>query len=188
MTLKSSLFCFICRWALNFAPGILGGLSAATGVFINHYYRKKLKLGRYGHFSTYLPIVVLPALSTVIFHRSFVQHAIILNPNICPVCIETRSCAIQGVLGIGYPTVIAPLAAFMFATRHYTYRLPSITEEPIAVLKLWKKLTMPISGRLALAFGVHMIAAIILTYKEMENLYTVQNKLIELEERLENAA
>lgn len=57
------------RWSLKYGAGILGSLSAVTGMFINHHYRGKLRLGTFGTFSTYLPIVVLPAMVSTLYHK-----------------------------------------------------------------------------------------------------------------------
>lgn len=57
------------RWSLKYGAGALGSLSAVTGVLINHHYRVKLRLGAFGAFSSYLPIVVLPALASTLYHR-----------------------------------------------------------------------------------------------------------------------
>lgn len=57
------------RWSLKYGAGFLGALSGITGVFINHHYRGRLRLGSFGQFSTYLPIVALPAIVTTLYHK-----------------------------------------------------------------------------------------------------------------------
>lgn len=52
-------------WALRFGPGIIGAASAATGIWLNYTFRRKLRLGIYGQFTTYFPIAVLPTAMTI---------------------------------------------------------------------------------------------------------------------------
>lgn len=56
-------------WALSKGPAVLGVVSAISGIYINSIFRRKLRLGVYGQFATYLPIAVLPTLMTVGLHK-----------------------------------------------------------------------------------------------------------------------
>lgn len=57
-------------WALTRGPVILGVGSALSGIFINSTFRRRLRLGYYGQFATYMPIAVLPTMMTVGFHKN----------------------------------------------------------------------------------------------------------------------
>lgn len=155
---------------------MLGAVTAATGAYINNYYRNKLKLGNWGKLSTYLPIVVIPTIVSMIAHKGAVTRDVILKPNICSTCLEIRSLFIQSGFGVVYPTIMAPLAAFMFATRYFTYRLPEITENPVEVLKLWKKLTKPLVPTITALICFHGICAILITHKELQQFHKMQSK------------
>lgn len=52
-------------WALRFGPGIIGAASAASGIWLNYMFRRKLRLGTIGNFATYFPIAVLPTAMTI---------------------------------------------------------------------------------------------------------------------------
>ncbi|XP_055382565.1 uncharacterized protein LOC129612812 [Condylostylus longicornis] len=170
-------------WALRFGPGVLGAIGGLSGIYINKHFRTKLKLGNYGKFSTYLPIVILPALFSTINHKVSIQKSIILQSEMCPVCIQMRAAGFQVGLGTIYPAVIAPFATLMFATRHYTYRLPSITEQPKEVFKLIAKFSKPLSGFIAGSAIVSMLVAMYITYLEMKQYYSLQEKLEKLSEK-----
>ncbi|XP_037949994.1 uncharacterized protein LOC119681010 [Teleopsis dalmanni] len=170
--------------ALRNGPAVLSVLSGVTGFFVNNHYRKYLRLGVYGRSSTYLPIVVIPALFTYMTHKYFVQRDLILTPIACPLCLQTRASAFQSGIGCVYPTVLAPFAAFMFATRHYTYRLPSITKNPKDVFKLWRKMTRPITPVLATIFVGQAIAAAYITYREQLEYLRLQIKMQEIENKI----
>lgn len=56
-------------WAINNGPVILGVSSALTGIYVSNYFRRKLRLGRYGQFASYFPIIILPTILTAAFHQ-----------------------------------------------------------------------------------------------------------------------
>lgn len=150
------------------------------------HYRKKLKLGNYGRYSSYLPIVALPAIMSTLFHNDLVLPAIILEQEKCSLCVQTRSAVIHTGFSIILPSLLAPLSGFMFATRHFTYRLPSITEKPMEVLKLYIKLTKPITNSLLIIAGANALFAMYLAYKQMETVCFVKSKLLEFDSKYEN--
>ncbi|XP_055909169.1 uncharacterized protein LOC129944034 [Eupeodes corollae] len=168
-------------WALNYAPEILGVCGTFTGIYMNNYFRGKLKLGQYGKLSTYLPIVVLPAITTLIYHKFFIQKELLLEPFQCPTCLQLRAAAFQTCLGVIYPSLLAPIASFMFATRHYTFRLPSVTEKPMEVVALLRKMTKPIVPTIGAVISFHALLAMYITFKETQQYINVQKKMVQLE-------
>nr|XP_016923753.1 uncharacterized protein LOC108005089 [Drosophila suzukii] len=173
-------------WSLRYTPGILSALAAGTGAYINNHYRTKLRLGGHGRLSSYLPIVAVPAIFTMLTHKFFIQRPILLNPlGECPVCIQVRSAAFQTGLGIVYPTILAPFAAFMFATRCYTYRMPSITESPREVFQLWRKITRPIVPALGTIICLQALLTMFLTGQEDKQNFLLMLRMREIEHQLE---
>ncbi|EDW57636.1 uncharacterized protein [Drosophila virilis] len=173
-------------WSLRYTPGILSALAAATGAYVNNHYRTRLRLGAHGRLSSYLPIVAVPAIFTMLSHKFFIQRPLLLNPLAeCPVCTQVRSAAFQTALGVVYPTILAPFAAFMFATRCYTYRLPSITESPREVLMLYHKFTRPIIPALSTIIVVQAFLTMYLTGKEEKQNFNLLLRMKEIEHELE---
>ncbi|XP_036333585.1 uncharacterized protein LOC118744569 [Rhagoletis pomonella] len=173
-------------WSLRYGPGFLGAMAAATGIYVNSHYRHKLKLGNYGKASTYLPIVVIPAMFSVLSHKFLIQRNVLLDQGTqCPLCLQIRAGAFQAGVGVCYPTVLAPFAAFMFATRHFTYRLPSITKEPIAVFRSWRNMTRPIFPVLGAAIAGQAVIAMYITYKEQMQNWRLEMKMRRLEQLAE---
>lgn len=146
-----------------------------------------MKLGNYGRLSSYLPIVVLPAMMSAICHRFLVQKDIILKFKVCPICYETRAAVIQTGLGVLYPTLLSPFASLMFATRHYTYNVPSITNNPKEVFLLLSKMTKPIKFFISFAAVAHTLISMYLTQSEIEQFWKFRQHLIEVEKRMENS-
>ncbi|XP_005181026.1 uncharacterized protein LOC101888999 [Musca domestica] len=173
-------------WSLRYGPGILSAMATGTGIFVNNHYRNKLRLGTYGRFSTYLPIVVIPAIFTLSCHKLFVQRSVLLDPmGECPTCIQMRAMTFQTAFGVIYPTILAPLSACMFATRHFTYRLPSITENPKEVFQLIRKFTKPILPILSAILCIQGLTAIYLTYEEQKENLVVLAKMKKFEQEVE---
>lgn len=116
-----------------------------------------------------------------------VQSDVLLRRYQCPSCLQVRAALFQAGFGVVYPFLLGPIASFMFATRHFTYRLPSITEQPREVVKLWMKLTKSASGTGTAFLILNLFAGMLITYREMTEHYTINLKLTELEEKLENS-
>lgn len=87
--------------------------------------------------------------------------------------------------GLFYPLFLAPMASFMYATRHFTYRLPSITEDPKGIFKLFLKFTKSAGTLTAVLFGLNAVVAMLVTAKGMSEYANVQNKLVEHERRID---
>ncbi|XP_055607978.1 transmembrane protein 126A [Uranotaenia lowii] len=166
-------------WPITYAPGMLGASTVVSSIFINNHFRNRLKLGTYGRLSSYIPAVVLPAIMSTFFHKGFIVPDVILQKNECPVCIQTRAGFYQAAFSTAYPMILAPLSSFMFATRHFTYRMPSITENPRDVLRLYKKLSSPITLAVVGFFAFNMMLSMFLTGKEYETVYKINLKLNE---------
>lgn len=56
------------RFALRYGPYFLGGAAFLTGAYLNNYFRMKFFLERYGRWSSYLPVSLVPCVGTVVFH------------------------------------------------------------------------------------------------------------------------
>jgi transmembrane protein 126A len=98
--------------------------------------------------------------------------------------LQTRAAALQAGFGVVYPFILGPVASFMFATRHFTYRLPSVTENPKEVFKLWMKLTKSASTTGTAFLVINLFAGMFITYREMTEHYALNLKLAELEDKL----
>ncbi|KFB38818.1 AGAP000896-PA-like protein [Anopheles sinensis] len=173
-------------WPIVYTPGVLGATTVFSSFYINNYFRRVLKLGKYGRLSSYLPSVALPAIMATMFHSTFVLPDAVLHKQACPVCLQTRAAVFQSCFAVGYPMLLVPLSSFMFATRHFTYRLPSITEKPAEVLKLFRKLSGPITLPLTLMLAFNLTLSIFLTGKEFEAVHKVNLHLLAVERKLES--
>jgi transmembrane protein 126A len=81
--------------------------------------------------------------------------------------------------------MLSPLAAFIYATRHFTVRLPYITEEPKAWLKLWLKLNRSARGLAGTVFTANLVAAMAVTTMEFKEIANISLKLDEFEQQME---
>lgn len=176
-----------------------------SGMLLNNHFRYKLKLGAYGRGSTYLAVVAAPVAMSALFHAvvsillltpfkwqlyfhlfQFVQSNIYLRKYDCPLCLQTRAALLQLGTGLFYPLVLAPVASFMFATRHFTYKLPSPIEKPKEILQLALKFTKSAGTMTGVLFGVNALVAMLLTARAMsEHAYIMQR--LEEHEKLVDA-
>jgi len=158
----------------------LGAVGGATGFYFNRYYRQKLKLGNYGFLSTYLPIIVLPAFMTVAYHKTFIVPEVYSwHPTKCLTCLQAKAAGFQAFLGTIQPAILAPLSSFMFATRHFTYRIPYPFSKPKEFIRFYIKLTRPLVSAMAIACGLHFITASAITYLELQEFMELQQIILE---------
>lgn len=106
----------------------------------------------------------------------------------CPLCLQTNAGIVQGGMAVGYPFLLAPVASFMFATRHFTYRLPSLTTETKDVVKLWLKFTRSGATMGLVLLGVNMVVAIMLTARQMQEHANISMALAEFERKVESGS
>lgn len=92
-------------------------------------------------------------------------------------CVSICTGSLRGVYGERrVPTHIVTNAAYssilyissiaQYAVRHYTYRLPSIIDEPAAVFRVYRKMSRPLVPALAIALGLNALVASYVTYRE----------------------
>ncbi|XP_058445525.1 uncharacterized protein LOC131426662 isoform X2 [Malaya genurostris] len=174
------------RWPIMYTAGILGASTVVSSVYLNNHYRSKLRLSNYGRLSSYLPGVVLPAIMATFFHKTYILPEVALSKQQCPVCIQTKSGLFQAGFSTIYPMLLAPISAFMFATRHFTYRLPSITAQPREVFMLYRKMSSPITMAVIGLVAFNLMLSMFLTGKEIESVYKINLSLMDLEHRVEN--
>ncbi|PNF15749.1 hypothetical protein B7P43_G11660 [Cryptotermes secundus] len=164
-------------WPLHYGYGILGACSALSGMYINNYFRSRLRLHTYGRVSSYLPVIALPALMSALFHQQAVTTGIVLQKTACPLCIQLRASAVQVGFSVIYPTLLSPLVGFTLASYYNSYRLPQITEDFKAVFALWRKFTKPIRSSLFSIAIAQALVAMWITYCEATSYYKIQAKL-----------
>jgi transmembrane protein 126A len=104
----------------------------------------------------------------------------------CPLCLQTRAALIQAGIGLIYPLMLAPMTSLMYATRHFTVRIPFILEQPKEWLKLMIKLTRSTKGKSAYILVANLIAGTAVTALEFKEYDNMQRKFDELEKQIES--
>ncbi|XP_044761106.1 uncharacterized protein LOC123318528 [Coccinella septempunctata] len=177
---KSDVFAF------NYATLSLSWAGATTGMYLNNYYRNKLKLHTFGRFISVVPMVILPGFLPYLLHCEMILPDLVLGSTGCPICIEARASCIQAFTGFLLPAALTPLSAFSLSHTRATYDIPYLHKEPMKVFKLYVKLTKPIANvMLAIVLGQMLLASGV-TYFEAKSINTVKRKLSELEYNLEH--
>lgn len=97
----------------------------------------------------------------------------------CASCLQVKSALVQIGFGIVQPCILAPLSTFMFATRHFTFRMPLPFKEPREFAKFLRKVSKPLMFDLAIICGIQVLLTMYITHKEFDSFLTVQRKMIE---------
>ncbi|XP_012276547.1 uncharacterized protein LOC105697637 [Orussus abietinus] len=164
-------------WAFRYGIHILSGTTAMTGMYINKYYRQKLKLRTQGYVSSFLPTMIIPAAIGNFLYLEFVSNDLILRTTECPVCVEIKACAIQSGIGVIYPICISSIANFMIASLCGSYRLPHITDvKPL--FSTWITLSKSLGKRIPTLFMIQCIVASVITYSQAAALNHIQTTLL----------
>lgn len=182
-------------WSLNWGSCLLGGLAAASGLQINYYFRKRLRLKGVGLLSTFVPCLVFPfgyayKLHQMVMHQYFRnccdiwqiivlifvscvfspkqnQENLYLNPVQCIICFETNTSLKQLLCGLAVPVLITLPIASLTEPKHMFYRIPSMKEHRMEFFKFWLRLYKPYKTPLAIAAGLQVIASMFIVHMKM---------------------
>lgn len=110
------------------------------------------------------------------------QPDIFTNPLGCSLCKETRAGAFQLALGLIQPLVIVPASTFMFATRHFTYRIPSPIHNRREFFKFLAKVYAPLKVPMAVSAGLQVLLAFYITHMEENQFFHLQKAMVRSDE------
>lgn len=72
-----------------------------------------------------------------------------------------------------------------FAIRYMTYKVPSVTKEPMQVLLMMRRITKPLGNTLVGLLAVNGFAAAMLTYLETSSFLSIQEQMKNVRARYE---
>lgn len=117
-----------------------------------------------------------------------VTNDIYANPLGCSLCKETRAAAIQVGFGLLQPLLLVPASAFMFATRHFTYRLPSPLTHTKDFFTVCKQLYRPLKVPMTINVALQAMLAIFITHMEKNHFMYLQKAIMKPEVETESLA
>lgn len=105
----------------------------------------------------------------------------------CTICRETRAAAVQLGFGLIQPLVLVPASSLMFATRHFTQRIPSPIYNRRDFYKFLIQIYRPLKVPMSLNAIIQISLAAIITHFEEDQFFHIQRemnkpKLDEIEE------
>lgn len=107
-----------------------------------------------------------------------IQGDIFLDPNGCIICKEMESSAIQVGTGVIQPIILSMISSYMYATRHFTYRIPSAINEPKACLKFTGIITKKFLPKFYLCAALQLMIATYVTHMEVKHFFWMQNEMV----------
>ncbi|CAH1736767.1 uncharacterized protein LOC114127817 [Aphis gossypii] len=166
-------------WALKHGNPILSSAVVISSSVILHFYRKRLKLGNYGRFTLFLPVVIMPSIFDQIYQSSITTKSIILQED-CPICISTQSMFIQLGTGIVYPLMSTIGGSYMVAHKmnllSFKSNGPDIVKEFAQHLT---KLSRPLYNRLTAFVIGHALLSYMISHYQMENFEFLRLKMLQ---------
>lgn len=96
----------------------------------------------------------------------------------CASCLQVKSAALQLAGGVLQPLILAPISSFIFASRHFTFRMPLPFTEPLNFAKFYLKLSRPLAFPIAVICGLHVLTSFAVTHLELSDLRAAQLKMM----------
>lgn len=103
----------------------------------------------------------------------------ILDPYGCSLCKETRASVLQFLSGIVQPTLLAPISVFMFATRHFTARIPSAIHNRKEFIQFVVTLSRPLKRSMSIILGGNILLAMFITHMEENHFAYIQRAIVQ---------
>lgn len=94
---------------------------------------------------------------------------------------------VQVIFGLIQPLLLVPASAFMFATRHFTHRIPSPIRDRPAFFRFCKILYGPMKTPMAINAGLQILLAFFITHMEENNFFDLQKQMVKPEAHAEVA-
>ncbi|RXG67847.1 hypothetical protein Avbf_05145 [Armadillidium vulgare] len=162
---------------IKYAPLAISSTIASSSGYINHFFRKAVKLGGKGFTSSFLPNVVIPSLLGTAAHIFLVTKPILITERGCPVCMEVRSGLVSLCAGLIYPCLLIPFNVFLNANRYLTYYIPPITREPLECLNTARTILFkPHLPRILILASFQFFVGMSVAHLQMSDVTTVFEK------------
>lgn len=114
--------------------------------------------------------------------KQLVTNQIYLNPLGCSLCKEARAAAVQVGFGLVQPLLLVPASSFMFATRHFTYRLPSPIRNTKDFVRVCMQLYRPLKVPMTINVALQVIIACFITHMEENHFLYLQKAIVKTDE------
>ncbi|XP_035709733.1 uncharacterized protein LOC110851723 isoform X2 [Folsomia candida] len=153
-------------WPFSYGLGVLGISSAATAGFLNKTFRDALYLDFRLRFSSYIGLMALSGVSSVIWHHIAVSNPIVQESSrySCPICLQVRAAGVQLATGLVYPMIFAPVVSYVVASSFKDRHLPRIYNRPKDVLSYTTSVYKPLKGTLGVLAAAHVLISMGITY------------------------
>lgn len=170
-------------WAFRDGVNIIGTCAGITGLYINTYYRRRLRLTKYGLLTSYVSLGLTPVFLSLIIHKQAISRRILFEKS-CPMCLEFRASLLQSVAAIFYPIVLGTSCNFLMAILYATCRVPHINEKR-KLFNFWLQTSKPLVRPLSILFIAQCVVTSYITRKEIECLQIMRERLLKVQEQFE---
>jgi len=163
---------------LRYGGQALGVLAGITGFFFIHHFRAGMALRQHARLASLIPTVFIPSMVTSVSQMILVSNPIKIGEANCPLCMESRSVAIQVASGFIQPIALAVISSSAIARTVHTYALPPISDIG-ALLKIYARMLRPIQASSVALLGLNILAAMGLTYLQAQSADKLHRALTE---------
>jgi len=88
----------------------------------------------------------------------------------CPMCLQVKAMALQGLCSIGYPLILVPVLCYPIAKRLKNYSVPALTvRNTFPIIQFTKDMLKPIRGQLWTSAAVQIVLGAGMAYVAQNN-------------------
>lgn len=96
----------------------------------------------------------------------------------CAICTEAKSAAVQLFFGLVQPLLLVPASSFLFATRHFTYRIPSPFHYPKDFIRFLKQIYGPLKKPMAINSFLQIGLAMMMTHTSIKQFHYLNENML----------
>lgn len=108
----------------------------------------------------------------------YIQRSIYVRRNECIMCTEAKSAGVQLFFGLLQPLLLVPASSFLFATRHFTHRIPSPIHYRKDFFRFIKQIYSPLKVPMAINSLLQIGLAMMITHISFKEFHYLNSNML----------
>lgn len=113
-----------------------------------------------------------------VFIFQYILRSIYVQSDGCIICTEAKSAGIQLFFGLVQPLLLVPASSFLFATRHFTHRIPSPIHYRKEFFRFLRQIYSPLIGPMAINSFIQIGLAMLITHIGVKQFHHLNENML----------